>query len=181
MDTWDMGPRNAHSFRADNLSLGPYRRNHDCLMNLLVFVDHVRRDVKKKTRGHLPARQIFRSISANGVRAKVMLNLLGQFIGNYQKDKLYDKAISEFQSLVNLRNDYLHGLWWTKDDGNVYLQTENLNEFSFNRKKHIPEKDFTTFIKRAVALEPLVREITQKEYNLSQAKKEADARRASAP
>src|SRR4051812_8632105 len=61
------------------------------VVNLLVFVDHDIRDaVTKKTRGWLPGRQIFRSISANGVRAKLMRNLLGQFIGNHKKDALFD-------------------------------------------------------------------------------------------
>jgi hypothetical protein len=74
------------------------------VVDLLVFVDHdIRRAVGRKTRGHMPGRQIFRSISANGVRVRMMLNLLRQFIGNYQKDPLYDDVISEFQSLVNLR------------------------------------------------------------------------------
>ena len=84
------------------------------VVNLLVFVDHdIRRAVAKKTNGHLPGRQIFRSMSANAVRAKMMQNLLRQFIGNHKKDDVYDEIISEFQTLSNRRNEYIHGLSWT--------------------------------------------------------------------
>jgi hypothetical protein len=153
------------------------------VVNLLVFVDHdIRRAAATKTRGHMPGRQIFRSISANGVRTKMMRNLLGQFLGNYTKNSLYDDVISEFQCLVNLRNDWLHGLWWTLEDGRVFLQVENVNEFSFSSKKEVKKEALEDFIKRSNKITKLIREINIKEYNTSETKKAADARNnASSP
>ncbi len=78
--------------------------------------------------GFSPGRQIFRPISSNNTRAKVLLALLNLFSGNDRKkpDPIYEHIISEFQTLAGLRNDYLHGLWWTKNNGDVYLQIENV-------------------------------------------------------
>jgi hypothetical protein len=56
------------------------------VINLLVFVDYdIRRQASEKTREFMPGRPIFRSIGANGVRVKLMRNLLGQFIGTLKK------------------------------------------------------------------------------------------------
>ncbi|HEV7635319.1 MAG TPA: hypothetical protein VGO54_07790 [Bradyrhizobium sp.] len=145
------------------------------LLNFLIFVDYdTRHEISKKTRGHMPGRQIFRSISANGVRAKVMHNLLKQFVGNIDKDPMYDFVISEFQTLVNLRNDYLHGLWWTYQDGRVFIQTENIHEMSFNSMGEVLENDFTSFLERSSKIRGLISQINTEEYNRSGTKKNRD-------
>ena len=59
------------------------------VINLLVFVDYdIRRQASEKTREFMPGRPIFRSIGANGVRVKLMRNLLGQFIGHLKRRSL---------------------------------------------------------------------------------------------
>jgi len=123
----------------------------------------------------MPGRQIFRSIGANGIRAKLMRNLLSQFIGNYKKDSLYDEVISEFQSLVNLRNDYVHGLWWSDDKHNALLQKENVHEFSFQSQIPVTADELRSFLNRARRLSTLLGQIRIKEYELSEAKKHHDA------
>ena len=122
------------------------------IMDALVFPDgQSLRLVENKSRGFSPGRQIFRTISNNNTRAKVLLSLLNDFPGNDRKrtDPVYEEIISEFQSLANLRNDYLHGLWWTKLNGDVYLQTENKEATTFfNQRRRIPKADFQSFLTR---------------------------------
>jgi hypothetical protein len=144
------------------------------MMNLVIFPDaNERMNVSKKARGFLPGRQIFRAISSNGGRVKIMTALLAHYPGNDKKklDSRYEDVISEFQSLVNARNDYLHGLWWTKADGNVYLQTENLETTMFNRKRRIPKIDFEQFMKRCLALRQAIDVLELKEYRGSDERK----------
>ena len=115
------------------------------MMDLLLYPDvDTRLDATKRARGFSPGQQILRPISSNNTRAKVLRALLNHNPGNDRRklDPRYEAVITEFQSLANARNDYLHGLWWTKADGNAYLQTENVEFHTFNRKRRIPKKDF---------------------------------------
>lgn len=121
------------------------------MVDVLIFPDgKTLRQVENELRGFSPGRQIFRPISSNNTRAKVLLALLNYFPGNDRKksDPIYEHIISEFQTLAGLRNDYLHGLWWTKNNGDVYLQIENVEQISFNRKRRIPKADFQSFLNR---------------------------------
>lgn len=140
------------------------------LIDVLVLSDvDIRLTAAKMARGFSPGRQIFRSMNANKPRGQMMANLLNHYPGNdaKKKDPIYERAIKQFQSLVTLRNDYLHGLWWTKSDGEVYLQTENVEETMFNRKRRIPRKDFESFIRRMTKLRRDVEAIEIKEYRVS--------------
>jgi hypothetical protein len=140
------------------------------LLDLLIFPDaDIQLATMKRARGFLPGQQIFRAINSNNTRAKVMLALLNHYPSNDKKklDGRYEAVISEFQSLSNARNDYLHGLWWTKSDGNVYLQTENVELSIFNKKRRIPQKDFDRFIERCNALERAIEALRLKEYRAS--------------
>jgi hypothetical protein len=149
------------------------------VMEMLVFFNHdVRRFAEQRANGFLPGRQIFRSMSANGVRVKTMLNLLQTYVGNDNKDPLFDHTIREFQSLVRMRNDYLHGLWWTKENGNIYLQTENVDELAFNRKRRFGKAEFESFLERVGKLLENIGDLAIKEYEASNEKKEDDARLA---
>jgi hypothetical protein len=76
------------------------------------------------------------------------------------------------------QNDYLHGLWWTKEDGKTYLQTENINEMSFNRKKQVQKAEFESFMRRSTGLSGKINEILMKEYLASEEKKKTDERLA---
>jgi hypothetical protein len=148
------------------------------MMDLLVFPDaDIRLDVTKKARGFLPGQQILRAISSNNTRAKVMSALLNHYPGNDKKklDPRYEAVISEFQSLANMRNDFLHGLWWTKADGNVYLQSENTETTIFNRRRRIPKKDFERFLARCGSLSRAVKALELREYRESDEHKEARA------
>jgi len=139
-------------------------------LDLLLYPDaDAKLEINKKSRGFSPGQQIFRPLGSNGARVKVMSALLRFFPGNDRRknDPSYEAVISEFQSLTNLRNDYLHGLWWTKANGAVYLQTENVEISIFNRKRPIPKKDFEIFLKRCSALRRTIDALELKEYRAS--------------
>jgi len=97
-----------------------------------------------------------------------MHNLLKQFIGNAQKDPLYDEIISEFQTLVNLRNDYLHGLWWTHESGTVFIQKENLNVFSLLARQEVTEDQFDSFLTQSNTLLGKIRQVQGVELRQSE-------------
>jgi hypothetical protein len=184
--TYGAGIRNAEMLELFGVIMSDWVHIEEAMievMNLLVFVDFdIQRLAASRGNGFLPGRQIFRSMRANGVRAKMMLNLLNQYPGNATKDELCDDIIKEFQRLVNLRNDYAHGLWWTKEDGRVFLQTENIDVMSFNRKKHIPKSQFESFNQRAGKLMRDIEALQLKDYRRStERKEELERLRASHP
>lgn len=184
--TYGAGIRNAEMLELFGVIMSDWVHIEEAMievMNLLVFVDFdIQRLAADRANGFLPGRQIFRSMSANRVRAKMMLNLLHQYPGNATKDDLCDDIIKEFQRLVNLRNDYAHGLWWTKEDGRVFLQTENVDVMSFNKKKHIPKSQFESFNQRAGKLMRDIEALQLKDYRRStERKEELERLRASPP
>jgi hypothetical protein len=138
--TWVAGIRNQEMLTLFGELISDWVHVEEAMIDVIVlsiFPDSdIRRQVENRSRGFLPGRQIFRPISSNGTRAKVMVSLLTHFPGNDRKksDPIYERIVSEFQSLVALRNDYLHGLWWTKHTSDVYLQTENVEQISFNQR-----------------------------------------------
>ncbi len=95
-----------------------------------------------------------------------MSALLSHYPGNDKRnlDSRYGAVIAEFQSPANARNEYLHGLWWTKADGHVYLQTENIEISIFNSKRRILRKDFERFIQRCTSLTRAIDALELSEY-----------------
>ena len=61
----------------------------------------------------LSARQIFRSITSQDGRVKLMRNLLETLPHNSSKSSLYDEMLDEFASINSQRNKYVHGIWTT--------------------------------------------------------------------
>jgi hypothetical protein len=142
------------------------------VLDMLIFSSHDYR----RTAGHMPGQQIFRSISANGVRIKLLRNLLTRFPGNVKKDALFDQVIHDFQTLVNQRNDYVHGLWWTFEDGRVFLQTENIEEYAWGIQREVTLQEFSDFLATAAGIRQKTSQIHLIEYEASETKKEVDAR-----
>jgi hypothetical protein len=76
------------------------------------------------------AQQIYRTISTNAARKKVMIALLKHSSINKDKDDFYDEVIEEFDQLNGIRNGYTHGLWSTHQAGAVFLSKASADVFS---------------------------------------------------
>lgn len=95
------------------------------------------------TEDEVAAGYIFRAIVAQQGRIKMMDRLLASPI-NADLDDFYDQALTEFEKLNKLRNQYLHGLWRTRDTGEVLLSVptgEPLAAFRTGRKVSSKELD----------------------------------------
>ncbi|MGA8494217.1 MAG: hypothetical protein WB764_01965 [Xanthobacteraceae bacterium] len=99
-----------------------------------------------------PARQIFRSLSNNASRIKVMKAMLQRSPQNVCKGDFYDEAISEFEALNGTRNAYTHGLWRTSTaDKKVYLMESTPDEFTFREAREVTPKEVGQFVDRLIA------------------------------
>jgi hypothetical protein len=67
------------------------------------------------------ARQIFRSIINQRTRIDIMKTMLEKSPENTNAEPFFDDAIAEFSRLNTMRNTYVHGLWWTFQDGKVFF------------------------------------------------------------
>jgi hypothetical protein len=103
------------------------------------------------TRG--PPRQIFRSVISNQGRKKLMMSLLELASINKDKEQFYDEVIDEFSKLSGVRNEYLHGLWYThKETGRVFLAEESLDDFYFFDRREVTEEEIVKAFDRMAAL-----------------------------
>jgi hypothetical protein len=96
-----------------------------------------------------PARQVFRSLTSEQVRLKVMRSLLHEAPINQDKDEIFDEIIDEFEALNKLRNNYVHGLWATHRSGRVFIaEATTDNDVPFLRQKPISIKQLENTLKR---------------------------------
>jgi hypothetical protein len=102
------------------------------------------------------ARQIFRSIIANEARRKVMTALLEKTALNRNKPQAYDDILHEFYKLNGTRNDYVHGLWFTFEDGRVYLAEQLPEELNLASAHLIDIKDIRAVQARMEGLHLLI-------------------------
>jgi len=107
---------------------------------------------------HMPARQIFRAIISNQARKKVMVALLEKSRLNRDKTVFYDETIQEFSALAGKRNDYLHGLWWTFEDGRVFLSKESLDDFHFLDRREVKLAELVAVFKQMDAFHAKIRD-----------------------
>ena len=91
-----------------------------------------------------PARQIFRSIVAQSARVKVMKALLERTRTNRDKDEEYDRIVTDFAALNDLRNVYVHGLWLTHESSRVFLSELALDDFHFLKKREVRLEELKT-------------------------------------
>jgi hypothetical protein len=83
-----------------------------------------------------------------GAVVALMKTLLSRFIGNIEKDPLYDEIIAEFAALGEKRNNYVHSKWWTHESGRVFMQQQLMDTFAFGTKegvKCVNRVDFAMF------------------------------------
>jgi hypothetical protein len=62
---------------------------------------------------NLPLREIYRSVISPNGRVQMLRTLLEKTDLNRLKSNWYDHILADFSDLKAIRNDYLHGLWWT--------------------------------------------------------------------
>jgi hypothetical protein len=117
----------------------------------------------------LPARQIYRSIISPQARIKVLRSLLERTEMNQRKDKIYDEIISEFATLNNLRNTYLHGLWHTHESGRVFFIEASVDETSLFENREIHVEEIVSAIGKMTALENRIGFLIDGEQDLREA------------
>jgi hypothetical protein len=104
--------------------------------------------------GHaqVPARQVFRSIVSEAVRIRIMTSLLEHSPVNASKGKFYDEIIFAFRVLNNKRNECVHGLWWTRDDGKMFVTKESIQDYTLGKGRHVRIREMETLLKKMLAL-----------------------------
>ena len=98
------------------------------------------------------ARLVFYSLVNQKIRIDVMRRLLERGWHNRDHSEEYDAIINEFAKLNELRNKYVHGLWWTHDNGDVHLQIDSSAFFSHAEYRKVTSKELQGFIARLNAL-----------------------------
>jgi uncharacterized protein YpbB len=78
-----------------------------------------------------PARQIYHSVISNKARQSLMLACLQRSAINIHKTDLYEEIISQFHNLNAQRNSFLHGLWYTHENGGAFLSESAVNDFHY--------------------------------------------------
>jgi hypothetical protein len=135
------------------------------VLEWLLFLDEkIIRQVARKSRGHMPERQIFRSIGTHNYRIKLMRALLSRFIGNIEKDPLYDENIDDFAALGAKQNDYVHSKWWTHKSGRVFMQQQLMETFTFGTKEEINAAEFVEFLHKAQELKIKIQKLSEIEH-----------------
>lgn len=94
------------------------------------------------------ARLIFHALVNQKIRIDVMRNLLERSLHNRAKSDEYDAIIKEFKKLNDLRNGYVHGLWWTHENGDTHLQSDNSVFSSHAQYRKVTSKELQAFIDR---------------------------------
>jgi hypothetical protein len=111
-----------------------------------------------------PARQIFRSIVSERARIQMMTTLLQKTYLNQTKGNFYDDVIAEFDRLNGKRNAYVHGLWWTREDGRLFLTNDLVGDHHFYRSREVP---FSEIRETVSGMKRLLRNLAKFERNLS--------------
>ncbi|WP_139167810.1 hypothetical protein [Bauldia litoralis] len=90
---------------------------------------------------------IFRSITAERLRVDIMRTLLTATPLNVSREQVFDEVIDEFASINKLRNDYVHGIWYTASkDGKTYLSppsASNPHAFLAARRVSVKQAEHT--------------------------------------
>ncbi|HWQ94617.1 MAG TPA: hypothetical protein VN418_03840 [Gammaproteobacteria bacterium] len=94
------------------------------------------------------ARLIFYALVAQKIRIEVMRKLLQKARHNKSKGKRYDEILDEFEKLNTMRNKYVHGLWWTHENGDTHLQLDNSAFFTHVEYRKVTKKELEGFLSR---------------------------------
>jgi hypothetical protein len=94
------------------------------------------------------ARLLFTSIVNQKVRIDLMRVLLERGRQNKDRGMDYDFILSEFKQLNDLRNKYVHGRWWTHENGDTYLQSDNSVPSFQIRYRKVTARELEAFMQR---------------------------------
>lgn len=98
------------------------------------------------------AKQLFRSISSQQLRIKLMRNMLQKSPLNQNLDAQWDEVIGEFERLNIHRNNYVHSLWYTHQSKRVFI-AEKLDIFEVDFSwREVDLKEMQKVLNEAVAL-----------------------------
>jgi hypothetical protein len=107
-------------------SAGLWSETHAALLGriagLMPQVDELMADLTARLLGDaaLPGRTIFRGLAGDEQRMKVLRALLGQAPGNANRADI-EAAIAGYQGARRRWRAYLHGLWYTHENGRTFL------------------------------------------------------------
>jgi hypothetical protein len=113
----------------------------------------------------LPSRQIFRSIVAAQARIKIMRSLLQRTEINEGKAGDYDDILDDFTRLNDLRNSFLHGLWYTHESGRVFFVENSIDDVSLFHAREVFADELRDAISRMTELDDRIRSLVQDSYN----------------
>lgn len=98
------------------------------------------------------ARPVLRSIVNQEARIKVMRGVLENTWDTVNHSEACDDLLDEFRKVTTLRNRYVHGLWFTHQDGKVYLRSPSVDHFDFSDTRRVTTKELDNFIARLYSL-----------------------------
>lgn len=98
------------------------------------------------------ARLLFTSLVNQKIRIDLMRQLLERSWHNRDKGQAFDQVIDEFKKLNDLRNKYVHGRWWTHEDGHTFLQVDNSVLHSHVEYHRVTKRELESFLTRLYEL-----------------------------
>ena len=98
------------------------------------------------------ARLVFTSLVNQKIRIDLMRALLERSRLNKDKGVVYDEVLDEFKKLNDLRNRYVHGRWWTHENGDTFLQSDNSVPFTHVKYRKVTAKELQLFLSRLKTL-----------------------------
>jgi len=105
----------------------------------------------------IPSRQLYKSIVNTQIRIGIMRTLLERTPLNKTRSDKYDEVIDEFASLNGQRNTYLHGLWYTYEDGRTFFCELAIDEDHFLDQREIKHKEIENVINRMRSLQATIK------------------------
>lgn len=101
-----------------------------------------------------PAHQIFRSIVNAKARIDVMRNLLEMAEINKNREIYFDEVIDEFKSLNDKRNEYMHNIWMSYNNGDAYLckASPSVLGYLMDSTRKVPLKELKDVNARMITL-----------------------------
>lgn len=107
-------------------SAGLWSETHAALLGriagLMPQVDELMADLTARLLGDaaLPGRTIFRGLAGDAQRVTVLRALVGQAPGDANRDDI-ETAVARYQGARRRWRAYLHGLWYTHENGRTFL------------------------------------------------------------
>lgn len=109
------------------------------------------------------SRPVLRSIVNQEARIKVMRGVLENTWYTINLSEACDDLVDEFSKVTALRNRYVHGLWFTHQDGNTYLRSPSVDYWDFSNTRRVTTKELDNFIARLYALHEEARNLPDAE------------------